>query len=127
MSFDWEDFVTIAEYLEINPDCPEEAAQRSAVSRAYYAAYCIARNLAEASGKIELQGSADDHREVMDFYDSIPNLMQVATYLREMRRWRNDCDYENNNLQRLDKLCLSAKFNAHKVINLLKNFPQQTP
>ena len=127
MSFNWEDFITLAEYLELNDYPPEEAAQRTAVSRAYYGAYCLARNFAEATGEIIIKGKAEDHSEVIEFYEAKPAFQQVASCLREMRRWRNECDYDNNNLKRLDRLCFSAKTNAHKVITLLKNFPQQTP
>ena len=47
MGFEWAEFLTLAEYLRAcnDPQVNPEAAQRSAVSRAYYAIFCIGRNL----------------------------------------------------------------------------------
>jgi uncharacterized protein (UPF0332 family) len=41
MSFDWADYLRLAESLVSNPNAPgpEEAALRAAISRAYYAAF----------------------------------------------------------------------------------------
>jgi hypothetical protein len=46
MSFDWADYLKLAEALTQAPTVPgpEEAALRAAMSRAYYAAFCSARN-----------------------------------------------------------------------------------
>ena len=41
MTFDWSQYLVLAEALATQPD--NEAALRSAVSRAYYAAFCLAR------------------------------------------------------------------------------------
>ena len=41
MTFDWSQYLVLAEALATQPD--NEAALRSAVSRAYYAAFCSAR------------------------------------------------------------------------------------
>ena len=48
MSFNWTDFLTLADALVRAPNSPgpEEASLRSAISRAYYAAFHVARNLA---------------------------------------------------------------------------------
>lgn len=54
MSFDWKKYLELAEYIYENssilPD--KEACYRTSVSRAYYAAFCIARRyLQESDGK----------------------------------------------------------------------------
>jgi len=48
VSFDWEQYYDLAEWLLKHPGtaAPQEASLRSAVSRAYYAAFCPARNFA---------------------------------------------------------------------------------
>ena len=48
MSFEWADYLKLAAALAEEPDSlgPEEAALRSAASRAYYAAFCASRNFA---------------------------------------------------------------------------------
>jgi hypothetical protein len=56
MSFNWSDFLTLADALPRNPSSagPEEASLRSAISRAYYAAFCGARDFARDKGEIIL-------------------------------------------------------------------------
>jgi hypothetical protein len=49
VSFDWVEFLALANDLRgrLGALYSEEAANRTAVSRAYYAAFCHARNYAE--------------------------------------------------------------------------------
>lgn len=56
MSFNWGDYLSLANALLTKPNTPgpEEAAYRSAVSRAYYAAFCIARNYARDEENLSL-------------------------------------------------------------------------
>jgi hypothetical protein len=48
MAFDWREYLVLARWLQTNtpPGMTEEGARRCAVSRAYYAAFCYARNYA---------------------------------------------------------------------------------
>lgn len=70
MSFDWVDFLALADALVRDPNSPgpEEASLRSASSRAYYAAFCSARDFACARDGLVLQktkkrrGSWSDQR-----------------------------------------------------------------
>ena len=51
MAFNWVDFIVIAKYLHTsgkNSQIPIDAAYRCATSRAYYAAFCHARDYATA-------------------------------------------------------------------------------
>ena len=52
MSFNWTEFLTFAEALQADPDSPgpPEAALRSAASRAYYAAFHRALDVAIKEG-----------------------------------------------------------------------------
>jgi RNA-splicing ligase RtcB len=49
MPFDWREYLNLARQLAglQGSDYSQEAVERSAVSRAYYAAFCWARNYAE--------------------------------------------------------------------------------
>ena len=96
MSFDWREYLGLAKELAGVPRCDysQEAAERSAVSRAYYAAFCWTRNYAEAKLGFRPQKTADDHkllREHLKHHDP-----KLASALNKLRGWRNSCDYKDN-------------------------------
>ena len=99
MVFQWCDFLDIAQYLysqgKMNT-IPQEAAYRSAIGRAYYAAYCHSREY--AISKLQFQPDMDD--PVKDHTRLRIHLYKrgcpkEAKYLDDMRQWRNNCDYKN--------------------------------
>lgn len=105
MSFDWKEYHQLAEHLAnggTHP-LPAEAAQRSAVSRAYYAAFCHARNYAERhippnfvrSKKRPLAQRGNDHMELPEFYLKCDR-RGIADPLVRLRDLRNLCDYEDD-------------------------------
>lgn len=96
MSFDWREYLALAMRLASGggvTDC-KEAADRSAVSRAYYAAFCVARNYAVGNLGFRPKGNANVHRELREFLQGQGHV-QMASDLNKLRQWRNDCDYEN--------------------------------
>lgn len=62
MSFDWSDYQMLAEELRQRSD---EAAQRSAISRIYYAVYWRARTFLESEGFVFRQYDSS-HRQIWD-------------------------------------------------------------
>ncbi|MGQ9626069.1 MAG: hypothetical protein ACUVV0_04085 [Anaerolineae bacterium] len=68
MSFNWADFLTLAEALLRDPNSPgpEEASLRSAISRAYYAAFRVTRNFGRDRGEFIPTGTGQDHRIVQN-------------------------------------------------------------
>ena len=62
MSFNWIDYLTFASALVDDPENPgpSEAALRSAISRAYYAAFKKALEVAKSEG-FQSRHSGDDH------------------------------------------------------------------
>lgn len=65
MTFNWADYHRLAEQL-LNDPCPENLEQatcRCAISRAYYAAFWISRDIAIREGAT-LEQAAADHRAV---------------------------------------------------------------
>jgi uncharacterized protein (UPF0332 family) len=62
MSFDWADYLKLAEALQSNPDVPgpREASLRAATSRAYYAAFQCAVNFATSEG-FQPKYTGEDH------------------------------------------------------------------
>jgi uncharacterized protein (UPF0332 family) len=62
MSFDWADYLKLAEGLQANPDMPgpREASLRTATSRAYYAAFQCAIDFAKSEG-FQPKYTGEDH------------------------------------------------------------------
>ncbi len=58
MPFDWRDYLSLGQELSQRQD---EAAQRSAISRAYYAAFCCARVYLERHGVAFSTMGQDSH------------------------------------------------------------------
>jgi uncharacterized protein (UPF0332 family) len=117
--FDWQDFLRVAEDLAARGD---EAALRSAISRAYYAAFCSARNyLRDVQGRtIPKTGAA--HRIVWDEFEagSDNSRRQVATLGVRLRRSRNRADYDDE-LARVADIANDAIHNANNVLDLLQD------
>lgn len=97
MPFDWGEFLKLAGDLQgrSGPGYSEEAAYRTAVSRAYYAAFGRTRSYAQANLRFWPSGKGKDHQRLIDHLrrqtSPWPN---IADDLEELRKWRNQCDYE---------------------------------
>jgi len=91
MSFDWKDFIRLAEELIKRSD---EASLRSAISRAYYGVFCILRN--KMGFKDYKQSYV--HRKVIDLYikSSNPQEKLAGQLLDELRKRRNNADYNED-------------------------------
>lgn len=90
MNFDWTRFIDLAAELSARN---EEAATRSAVSRAYYGAFCLARDRAT----LDEYKKPDVHRAVIDRYEQSPSGRErtVGQFLAELFRQRKKADYES--------------------------------
>jgi hypothetical protein len=120
MAFDWKEFLLVAKHLSSlsSATLPSEAGYRSAVSRAYYAAYCHARNFARDRQGFIPSKSSSDHAKVRDHFRA-KNLVIIATQLDNLRQWRNDCDYEDS-ISYLNPLFLNTPIiEAENIINIL--------
>lgn len=96
MAFDWRRYVEVALYLQggASGHVDAEAALRSAVSRAYYGAYCLARNHARDNQNFMPTGTHRDHALVRTHFIGQGDY-QLAGWLDQLRQWRNDCDYDD--------------------------------
>ncbi len=92
--FDWRDYLELARELGSHDD---EASLRSAISRAYYAAFCTARNRLIQQGELIPQ-TREAHRLVWEKYvsHSAGSLRSVGNDGIRMRRWRNMADYDDH-------------------------------
>jgi len=99
VSMRWELYLAFAEEV-LGSQWPaklQEAAARSAVSRAYYAVFHCARPRLEREGVVlPTDGSA--HGEVMRAYEQRGDRerRQIANILRELRNDRRDADYDDH-------------------------------
>ncbi len=96
----------------------QEASRRSAVSRAYYAAFCHARNYARDKLLFHPTYEAADHTSLRDHYN-MQGMPDVAIWLQQLRGWRNNCDYRDM-VPGLAPMVASAMADAQKVISKLK-------
>jgi uncharacterized protein (UPF0332 family) len=91
--FDWAEYVELAERLVAWRGDP--AAERSAISRAYYAAFHKAKeHFVLRGGKLTFQG--EDHGAVADWFkDSIDrDLRKIGLDVERLRRMRRVADYD---------------------------------
>ncbi len=97
MAFDWRDYLQLARALvgQHKLGGVSEAAQRSAVSRAYYAAFCFARNYAESKLGFRRTGGGADHKRLREYLEQ-KGRVGLASDLNRLRGWRNECDYGDN-------------------------------
>lgn len=97
--FDWRDYLSLARFLIQNASYSgtEEAAQRSAVSRAYYATFCLTRAWAatKTANPFHVARRSADHGALRDWLrrNGKHNEAQVLDQLRD---WRNQCDYDDS-------------------------------
>lgn len=102
MSFDWREYLAVAEDLDAGraPSASEEARARAAVSRAYYAVFCRARDYLIRLGEISHARADEPHlhsrvaQQLSRGFDG--RRRDVAQRLRDMRAARNRCDYEGD-------------------------------
>jgi len=121
MPFDWTEYLGFARFLSgINTGYTQEAAYRSAVSRAYYAAFCYARNFARDSEKFEPKYDYRDHQLLRGHFRNTRS--QLSLQLDQLRRWRNDCDYKDQ-YRGLQGLVPSAINCAQEIMDELSPTP----
>lgn len=99
MSFNWSEYLNLAEMLTGRTTIPssQEAKLRSAVSRAYYAAFCQARNHLRDEEGHTIPPGGQAHPYVRDALRSSSDRArkQIGNDLDRLRRRRNQADYED--------------------------------
>lgn len=108
MTFDWRDYLGLARALvgQASAGPFTEAVQRTAVSRAYYAAFCFARNYAKTRFGFKQTGGPQDHQKLRELFKQLGK-PQLASRLNQLRSWRNACDYEDQ-VSNISDMCQSA-------------------
>jgi uncharacterized protein (UPF0332 family) len=132
MSFNWEDFLTFSENINNNPNIPgpREAALRSAVSRAYYAAFRAALELGKQNGFIATH-SGDDHNKIREhFRTSKPKdqkKVDISLQLGRLHDLRRQADYENALKQKPENMAVYAIGMAKKVFQCIHDLSMPNP
>jgi hypothetical protein len=120
MPFDWSEYLALAQYLQgqSNSEFSQEAALRCAVSRAYYAAFCHARNYARDHHGFKPYHNPDDHPRVREHFRKLGNA-KIAGDLELLRQWRNQCDYDDN-ISSISLMFLGARTAAQNIFESLR-------
>jgi hypothetical protein len=126
--FAWNDYLTLAESLASSQD---EAALRTAISRAYYASFHIAQDLCHdlnipVPRKIARSGRTDQsaHSRVAAALRSHPNgdLRHAGKLLAVFRKSRNGADYDLPFAGDVSDAAQKAILDAHRIIDALHDF-----
>ena len=120
MAFAWAEYLSVAQFIhsQAPAGASQEALLRCAISRAYYAAFCHARNYARDRHGFVPRYNGDDHSLVRRHF-STRRERGVANKLDNLRDWRNICDYEDHVADLLKWLPI-ALAEAQAVIAILK-------
>ena len=99
MTFDWGDYLTIADQLACQGEeaGPQEACFRAAISRSYYAAFISSRNVARDKDDLCLTDTGTDHARVRDHYQYDPHRrkQKVGSDLGKLKKRRESADYDD--------------------------------
>jgi len=125
MAFDWQDFLQVAEFChKCETATPSrEALCRTAVGRAYYAAFCSARDYATSKMSYTPTGNGDDHTLVRAHYRQAGK-RDVHKLLLQLYNWRCLCDYESGGKVAFDEMAKFAISNARLTISALSVSPR---
>ena len=129
MKFDWSEYFNLAKELA---ETSEEAKLRSAVSRAYYSAFCLARNYLrdiEQDPTLSRNKTYDInvHQYVADVFihhkAKSKTMIEIGNDLNRLRPRRNKADYEDI-IFNLPKEVITALMLAENIISALRKLPQ---
>jgi uncharacterized protein (UPF0332 family) len=122
--FNWWEYLVLARYLiSLNTSHVScEAINRTAISRAYYAAFCFARNYATQNLGFNPKDTNNIHKKLIDHYknQNYKHFQTVSNNLNRLRKWRNQCDY-NDNYYPKKKLVTDALSFAESTFRHLSN------
>lgn len=132
MRFDWSEYLNLAQELAAtNSESSDnsEAKLRSAISRAYYSTFCLARNYLRDIEKdprlLRNNRDINEHQYVAQEFiyhrTKMKNMVKIGEKLSTLRGLRNKADYEDTfyNLQREARTALMLAQNIISALNEL--------
>lgn len=133
MSFNWTEYYNYADQI-LNGTAAtvsREAIERCAISRAYYAAFCIARNyVCDKKKELPNKKSKTIHQDVINRFkiDPVPTggdvtrRRSIGKNLRILRTYRNKADYDNT-VSGLAGIATTSILTADSIIQDLGHNP----
>ncbi|WP_337861077.1 HEPN domain-containing protein [Ferroplasma sp.] len=138
MTFEWEDYLTLAIELKKNVQefklrekCSlEEAIYRSSISRSYYFIFHYSKNYLETYGR-HFKKTADVHREICDAFEELSmkndneeirkDLIEISENLTRLRIVRNMADYDGciNNIEEEAEASIIVAQNTKEILGRL--------
>jgi hypothetical protein len=125
LSFDWAEYLSVAEGYHGSPVSGPAAGAaafgRSAVSRAYYAAFGVARQYLREVQRVSFAPAAAVHTLVWRLLAASDDeeLRRIGFALDLLRRARNQCDYDDE-VTGLERLALTSLRDARDIIRTLR-------
>ena len=120
MSFEWHKFLEFADTVcKKATDFPDaEAVYRTATSRAYYAAYCEARNFVAKKDRQTFHSNA--HQQLQDYLitHQHPDRQKLGRHLKALHQFRLKADYEGELSELPVNLANQAIAWAKKIIEV---------
>lgn len=125
MKFDWSEYLNLAQELAAST---EEAKLRSAISRAYYSVFCLARNYLrdiEQDPRLSRNKTYDinDHQYVAEEFiynrSKSQKITEIGRNLTRLRKIRNQADYEDTIFQLQKEVVRSLSLVQH-IISALR-------
>lgn len=122
MSFDWREFLNLAKELcgkQCRP-ANDEAKWRTSVSRAYYAAFCEARNYLTGVEGLDVPEGPEAHAFVITAFADRKDtgLRRISSRLDGLRDDRNKADYDDW-VSGLESMSTASTSKAWKIISAL--------
>jgi hypothetical protein len=125
--FDWKALIELAANWEMQVRSGKvgaEALRRSAVSRAYFGAFCHARNYAMGFLQFDPKDNPDDHGRLRAHLRRSRRHAD-ANRLDSLRQWRNDADYKDD--LPWDDLAATVSSAIRQAESVLKSLVPPTP
>lgn len=123
MSFNWSEYLSLAQELTSSSSTSpiQEAHLRAAISRAYYAAFCKARNHLIYKQGYTIPGGANVHQLVVNEFKNSSDVTRktVGNLLHHLRSIRNVADYEDTFWGNQLGKTKGALVEAERIIKLL--------
>ncbi len=127
MTFHWPDYLELAKSLintQLILPTSNEARQRAAISRAYYAAFCATRNyLRQQLGNPKLFADEQAHRKVREelVLKNSKTADRLAKLLLEVHRERKRADYDDEYAAAKNISIVIQR--VERILSLLKQNP----
>jgi hypothetical protein len=124
MAFNWYEYLELARLLQgqLPIRGSQEAAFRSAISRAYFGAFGFVRNYARDHLGFQPRQDPDDHGRLRAFLKK-GKTRKLASQLDRLRQWRNDADYLDDPPPDLALVVATALATAEAVFRSLTPSP----